>query len=224
MTRTKAYPGLDRPPPSHVSEIIRDDYARDPEYPMFEELAGEDLLILDDLRSHREVVERLRKEDEDKSRLLLAGMLRKEETFSRRELVDFARRLGIEVVTTDDQGTGTARTRKLKELEKAKEQRDAMERECHIEEVKKPSRKSSKKPRSSGPRWDLSFNHSEPEEDEETSCRELAIEYDEPKRKMTRTSSKVSPLNKTDAATSVARPLTRSSRQGEDKEKLLSLL
>ncbi|KAK0475650.1 hypothetical protein EDD18DRAFT_1387680 [Armillaria luteobubalina] len=216
MTRTKAYPGLDRPPPSHISEIIRDDHPRDPDYPMFEELAGEDLLILDDLRSHREEIERARKEDEDKSRLLLAGMLRKEETFSRRELVDFARDMGIEVVA-DDQGTGTARTRKIKELEKAKEQRDAVERACHIEsEVKRPSRKSSKKPRSSGPRWDPSYDNLELDEDQDTSRQELVIEHDEPKRKQTRT-SKVLPLNKTDAATSVTRPMTRSSRKGEDE-------
>ncbi len=119
MTRTKAYPGLVRPPPSHISEIIRDDHPHDPEYPTLEELSGEDLLILDDLRSHREKVERLRKEDEDQSRLLLAGMLRKEETSSRLELLDFARGLGIEVVA-DNEGTGTTRTRKLKELEKEK--------------------------------------------------------------------------------------------------------
>ncbi len=119
MTRTKAYPGLDRPPPSHISEIIRDDHPHDPEYPTLEELSEEDLLILDDLRSHHEEVERLRKEDEDQSRLLLAGMLRKEETSSRLELLDFARGLGIEVVA-DNEGTGTMRTRKLKELEKEK--------------------------------------------------------------------------------------------------------
>ncbi|KAK0227523.1 hypothetical protein IW262DRAFT_1454663 [Armillaria fumosa] len=218
MTRTKAYPGLDRPAPSHISEIIRDDHPRDPEYPMFEELAGEDLLIVDDLRSHREGVERLRKEDEDKSRLLLAGMLRKEETFSRRELVDFARKLEIEVVA-DDEGGGTARTRKLKELEKAKEQRDAVERACHLEsEVKRPSRKSSKKPRSSGPRGDPSYDNLELDEDQDTSRQELAIE----RRKETRT-SKVLPLNKTDAATFVTRPLTRSSRKGEDNTKPVRL-
>ncbi|KAK0197612.1 hypothetical protein F5146DRAFT_1116730 [Armillaria mellea] len=143
MTRTKAYPGLERPPPSHISEIIRDDHPYDPEYPMFVELAGEDLLILEDLRRHREEVERLRKADEDERRLLLARMLRKEETFSRRELVDFARGLGIEVVAHNE-GSGTARTRKLKEQEKEKEQRDAVERECRIEEAKRPSRTTRK--------------------------------------------------------------------------------
>ncbi|KAK0229379.1 hypothetical protein EDD85DRAFT_852934 [Armillaria nabsnona] len=175
MTRTKAYPGLDRPPPSHISEIIRDDHPRDQEYPTLEELSGEDLLILDDLRSHREEVERLRKENEDQSRLLLAGMLRKEETFSRRELLDFARGLGIEVVA-DDEGTGTTRTRKLKELEKEKEQREAVERECDIEEAKR-SRRTNKKPTSSGPRWDTSRDNSELDDEEhETLRQELAIE------------------------------------------------
>ncbi|KAK0229388.1 hypothetical protein EDD85DRAFT_145298 [Armillaria nabsnona] len=174
MTRTKAYPGLDRPPPSHISEIIRDDHPCDPEYPTLE-LSGEDLLILDDLRSHREEIERLRKEDEDKSRLLLAGMLRKEETFSRRELRDFARGLGIEVVA-DDEGTGTTRTRKLKELENEKEQREAVERERDIEEARR-SRKTNKKPRYSGPRWDTSRDDSELDDEEhETLRQELAIE------------------------------------------------
>ncbi|PBK58997.1 hypothetical protein ARMSODRAFT_1027802 [Armillaria solidipes] len=217
MTRTKAYPGLNHPPPSHIWEIIRDDHPRDPEYPMFEELSGEDLLILDDLRSHREEVERLRKEDEDKSRLILAGMLRKEETFSRRELVDFARGLGIEVVA-DDEGTGTARTRKLKGLEKEKEQREAVERDRDIEEAKRPSRKTSKKHMSSGPRWDTSRDDSELDEEHETLRQELPIESEWPKQKKTRT-SKVLPLNKTDSATSAAKPLTRSSKKGNDKTK-----
>ncbi len=119
MTRTKLYPGLDRPPLSHISEIIREDHPRDQEYPTLQELSGEDLLILDDLRSYREEVERLRKEDKGQSRLLLAGMLRKEETFTCLELLDFTRGLGIEVVANDE-GTGTARTHKLKELEKEK--------------------------------------------------------------------------------------------------------
>ncbi|KAG7439325.1 uncharacterized protein BT62DRAFT_924774 [Guyanagaster necrorhizus] len=72
--------------------------------------------MLDRFRRHREELERLHEEEEDQQRRIVAGMLKKDEIFSRRELVDFAKGLGIDV-DTDADGGGTARTRKIKERE-----------------------------------------------------------------------------------------------------------
>ncbi|KAK0209964.1 hypothetical protein DFS33DRAFT_1270073 [Desarmillaria ectypa] len=220
MARTKVYPGLNRPLPSHISEIIRNDHSCDPEYPTLEELSGNDLLMLDGLRRHCEERETLDKEEDNKRRWLFAGMLRKEEKFSHRELVDFARGLGIEVDADADAGdSGTARTKKMREKEREREQREAVEREYSNKEPKMLSRKVNGQARSSGPRWLTSREEFTCEEEEHKPWeQEENIEIRKPLQKQAR-KSKVLPPTKMIAENSVTETfLTRSSTKEKEKK------
>ncbi|KAK0209962.1 hypothetical protein DFS33DRAFT_1401465 [Desarmillaria ectypa] len=141
-------------------------------------------------------------------------MLRKEEKFSHRELVDFARGLGIEVDADADAGdSGTARTKKMREKEREREQREAVEREYSNKEPKMLSRKVNGQARSSGPRWLTSREEFTCEEEEHKPWeQEENIELNKKATAETSTEIKVFPPTKMITENSVTETfLTRSS-------------